>query len=1020
MIGKTILHYKILEQIGKGGMGVVYKAEDTKLKREVAIKFLPRHIAADSEERERFKIEAQAAAALNHNNIATIHNIEETEDEMFIVMEYIEGQELKDKIAAGALPVEEVLRISSQISSGLQAAHSKGIVHRDIKSANIMLTKDGQVKVMDFGLAKISGGRMVTKAGTTLGTAAYMSPEQTRGQEVDSRTDIWSLGVIMYEMLTGLLPFQGEYEQAMSYAILNEDQASLASIKSDIPADLERIVNKCLQKDPSDRYQHVDELMVDLRQLKKESDTQEWLSRTGVSVSRQKKKTPLIMAVAIAAVVVILVAGYFFFGGEAEPAGGNRISIAVADFVNQTKDEELNGLSGMLITSLEQSRRLHVLTRSRMFDILEKMGEKDVDIIDEAVGRRICQYGKVGVLVTASIRKFGKLYTIDMKMIDPRSNEFLLTAKEEGEGKESIPGMLDRLSEKTRKGLKEKESEYLANSRKVEEVTTPNLDAYYYFFLGEQYMNRLDLEKAQEAYRQAIAIDSSFGLAYFRLAYTINWFTGNENLAQEPLKKALNLIDRIPEKEQYLLRSLDADIEKGRAASMHVLREMEKVFPDDKEMIYQIGDLAYHMSLFETSEEYLNKVLEIDPNHERALEHLSWLYLRTERFDKMQEIVSRLEQVNEREALSTMADYYRQTGQFEKSIETYDKILKIEPDNPIAMSDLLHTYRDSRQFDKALQTGEKLLAKSNFPLVYVDLHWVYRMKGDLPNAQRILEAGLQSFPNNLSLLTNQGYTYIDSGEFDKATAHFKSMASENSNSQMRKAGYQGLINLSLNQGKLSDMMEYAGKLLQVYQEEEDSSAFVNWTAIVVANEYLLRKDKEKALAGIRKINSYLPIRDDDVNGNLAFLYANIGDIKKAESLLNQIHEFGWKRFLESFILYKKGKWSEAIAGFAKIIHLDPRRQTSPLYYSALCYKELEDDEKAISRLKDLLASYGFGGHYNKPQALLLLGKLYEKQNNTQFAVENYQEFLKTWKNADADLPDLIDAKEQLAKLRGVL
>ena len=825
----------------------------------------------------------------------------------------------------------------------------------------------------------------------------------------------------MYEMLTGQLPFQGEYEQAMSYAILNEGQASLTIIKNDVPVDLERIVNKCLQKDPSDRYQHIDELMVDLRQLKKESDTQEWLSRTGVSVSRQKKKkTPLITAGAAAAVVVLIIAGYFFFGGEAEPTGGNRISIAVADFVNQTKDEELNGLSGMLITSLEQSRRLHVLTRSRMFDILEKMGEQDTDVIDEDVGRRICQYGKVGVLVTASIRKFGKLYTIDMKMIDPSSNEFLLTAKEEGEGKESIPGMLDRLSEKTRKGLKEKESEYLANSRRVEEVTTPNLDAYYYFFLGEQYMNRLDLEKAQEAYRQAIAIDSSFGLAYFRLAYTINWFTGNENLAQEPLKKALNLIDRIPEKEQYLLRALDADIEKGHAASMHILKEMEKVYPDDKEMIYEIGDLAYHMSLFETSEKYLNKVLEIDPNHERALEHLSWLYRDTERFDKMQEIVSRLEQINEREAMSTMADYYRQTGQFEKAIETYNKILKIEPDNQIAMHDLINTYRDSRQFDKALQTGEKLLAKSNFPLVYVDLHWVYRMKGDLSNAQRILEVGLQSFPNNLFLLINEGYTYIDSGEFDKATAHFKSMAGENSNSQMRKAGYQGIINLLLNQGKYNDMMEYTDKLLSLYQAEEDSAAFVNRTLITANYKYLLRKDKGKALVGIRKINSYLPIRDDDVFGYLTLFYANIGDIKKAESSFKSIRDFGWKRWLEPIILYNKGKWEEALAGFAKIIHSDPRWQAEPLYYSSLCYKELGNNEQAISKLKNLVASYGFNTHYYQPQALLLLGKLYETQNNTQLAIENYQRFLKIWKNADADLPDLIDAKERLAKLEGVL
>ncbi len=224
MIGKTILHYNIIEKLGEGGMGVVYKAEDSRLKRDVAIKFLPRHIAGNAEERERFKIEAKAAAALNHPNIATIYAIEEVDGEMFIVMEFIDGKELRDIVGAtGPVAPTDAIEYATQIASGLQAAHAKGVTHRDIKSSNIMVTESGQVKIMDFGLAKIAGGAQLTKDHSTLGTAAYMSPEQARGEPVDQRTDIWSFGVVLYEMLTGQLPFRGVYEQAVIYSILNEE-----------------------------------------------------------------------------------------------------------------------------------------------------------------------------------------------------------------------------------------------------------------------------------------------------------------------------------------------------------------------------------------------------------------------------------------------------------------------------------------------------------------------------------------------------------------------------------------------------------------------------------------------------------------------------------------------------------------------------------------------------------------------------------------------------------------------------
>jgi len=316
MIGQTISHYpvfrdpvqrdKILAKLGEGGMGVVYKAEDTRLKRIVALKFLS-DIALGGEEKSRFLREAQAAAALNHPNICTIYAIDEVDGQMFIAMEFIVGQSLREKIEAGPLKIDEAIKFAMQVADGLQAAHEKGITHRDIKSANLMITEKSQVKIMDFGLAKLSrGGTMLTKKGMTLGTAAYMSPEQARGEVVDHRTDIWSLGVVLYEMISGRLPFRGEYEAAMMYSILNEDPEPLTSLRSNVPIDLERVVAKMLAKNPAARYQHVDELPVDLKTID--------LSATGTSrismakVTKQPEKQSAFWLRAIPWSIAILLA----------------------------------------------------------------------------------------------------------------------------------------------------------------------------------------------------------------------------------------------------------------------------------------------------------------------------------------------------------------------------------------------------------------------------------------------------------------------------------------------------------------------------------------------------------------------------------------------------------------------------------------------------------------------------------------------------------------------------------------
>ena len=273
MTGRNISHYKILEKIGEGGMGVVYKAEDTKLDRTVALKFLAAHLLADAESRKRFEREAKTAAALNHPNICTIHEIGEAEGRTFLAMEFIEGESLQARIESGPLPLNEALDLARQTADGLEAAHETGVVHRDIKPGNLLITPKGQLKILDFGLALLTEGSKLTQLDTTLGTIAYMSPEQTMAAGTDSRTDIWALGVVLYEMVSGRLPFRGDYDRAVMYSITSEEPEPLTGLRTGVPMELEWLINKCLAKQPDGRYQNAADLIVDLTALSKKMES---------------------------------------------------------------------------------------------------------------------------------------------------------------------------------------------------------------------------------------------------------------------------------------------------------------------------------------------------------------------------------------------------------------------------------------------------------------------------------------------------------------------------------------------------------------------------------------------------------------------------------------------------------------------------------------------------------------------------------------------------------------------------
>jgi serine/threonine protein kinase len=409
MIGQTIAQYKILEKLGEGGMGVVYKAEDTKLKRTVALKFLPQRLSSNDQDKERFLQEAQSASALNHPNVCTIYDIQELDGQTFIVMEFVDGKTLRE--AKHAISMKQAVAVSAQIAEGLAAAHEKGIVHRDIKSDNIMVRPDGRVQIMDFGLAKLQGASSLTKAGSTIGTTAYMSPEQVRGEEADHRTDIFALGVVMYELLAGQLPFRGVHEAAVMYEIVNVDPQSIRTTKPEVEPDLERIVMKCLEKDRDNRYQSAREIAVDLKRFKRDSEGKRIQSSTQETPVQPVKRRKSWMKTAVGAAIALLVVAsvaWFLLRGKGEALD----SLAVLPFENASNDQNMeylsDGITESIINSLTKVPDLRVIPRSTVF----RFKGKDID--PQEIGTKL----KVHAVLAGRITKQGDDLNIQVDLVD--------------------------------------------------------------------------------------------------------------------------------------------------------------------------------------------------------------------------------------------------------------------------------------------------------------------------------------------------------------------------------------------------------------------------------------------------------------------------------------------------------------------------------------------------------------------------------------------------------------------------
>jgi serine/threonine protein kinase/Tfp pilus assembly protein PilF len=861
MISHTISHYKIIEKLGEGGMGEVYLAEDHKLERKVAIKFLPQHLTKDKENVERFEREAKAAASLNHPNIVTIYEIAEENDQIFIVMEYVEGKSLRDVInESSKFPIPNSSEIITQISEGLSQAHKAGIVHRDIKPENIIIGKDARVKILDFGLAKLKGVSKLTKETSTMGTAHYMSPEQIQGKDVDQRSDIWSVGVLLYELLTGETPFKGDYEQAVSYAIINE-KLNISKDK-DKPQELINIIERCLAKNPADRYQKADEIIDDLSILKNESSVKQ--TRKIHPDKKRYLKVAIPVFVAIIAVIILL-----FVDKEAEST--SRIPIAVVDFKNDTGDSTLNGLSGMLTTALEQSRRLKVITRSRMFDILKQLNKENVDIIDVQLGKEIANHAGIKVLILPSVQKFGQLYNIDIKVIDPLEDEFLHTDRESGESLESIPEMIDLLAEKTREILEESEEEIQQSSTPVAEITTPNLEAYQHYFKGQEYVDKMTFVEAEKEFERAIELDSTFGLAYYGLAYAMNYWEWETDLerAKEQIYKAYKYIDKIPEKEKHFVHFVKTLTDSGWGnASLKILREMEKIYPDDKEVIYNIGDICYHMGDYQESLKYLTRVLDMDNKSARTLEHLFRLYRKTGDYKQMMNFAKKyVRNVGDYQSYRFLAEGYIKLNDTDSGIIELEKHLKLYPQKKFNIYPGLGLlYLEKGELGKVSNLLNNCLEACD-EASFVGLVRILSYRLDRPIStylkfEQILRSALIKYPDNIFLQRQLGYNLDIQDRISEAEKVFIKLDKIKPNNY-RVLWWLGFIRIKLGkyelaEDNLKESLKYTPQHMPTWKE--DTLYWLSLVSMRLNNykqaEYYAKLKKQKGKSKIMLAEIY--------------------------------------------------------------------------------------------------------------------------------------------------------------------
>ncbi len=968
MIGKTISHYKILEKLGEGGMGEVYLAEDTKLHRQVALKFLPLQYVSDKDFKVRFKREAQAAAALNHPNIITIHEVAEYENRPYIAMEYVEGVLLKDLIAEKKLSIGKIIDIAMQICEGLAKAHQQGIVHRDIKPQNILIDKDGRVRILDFGLAKLKRDVMLTQPGLTVGTVAYMSPEQAQGEEVERRSDVFSFGVVLYEMITGQLPFKGEHEAAIINSIVNETPEPLARYKANVPEELQRMVDKSLAKDKEERYQHADDLLADLRREKK---SLEYVKTTQIPpevvVPKPKKKLlPFLVPASIVFILVLLFLILKPFKFEMVPekkAVAEENTLAIMYFENMVDREDTVRLgeivTNLLITDLSESEYMRVVSSQRLYDILKLLGREGEKKIDREVATQVATKAGAKWMLLGNILQVEPRTVITTQLVNVESGQVEASQRITGQTEEEIFSLVDKLTIEIKKDLSLPEGVKKEQDRAVADVTTHSPEAYRYYLEGIDYFNKVYFTEAEKSFKKALEFDSTFAMAYFRLARV------KEGEEQKKLvDKAVEYSDKVSKKERFFIKILQADLAGDHEHCLEGLQKMAEHYPEDKEVFEWLGHHYFGMRQFEEAIPYYHKAIEIDPLHKLAYNTLAYTYNEVGDFEKSIWAINKYISLAPDEAnpYDSRADLYAYNGKIDQAIESYKKALEKKPDFYFSLAKIGHMYLFKREYAKA-ENCYKALASSSEKVIRSEgrtcLALIPLYQGKLDEALRVLDAGITA-------------DRMEEAKAWQVEKHF------------RKATiYREKKNLDL-------ALEETQKAMEISREVYPQAPVSNWQYYV----RLLAENNEIAKA-------------EEAAGALQ------KDVEEKNQSLMYLH---W--YALGFIEWSKGNTEAALSEFEKLAHATPDFWAH--FTLGEAYLKSDKLGEAVAKLEKVLSRYDENRALCAIRAVkahYLLGLAYEKSGWNKKAIEKYEEFLEIWKDADLGIPEVEDAKERLKTLK---